>query len=131
MDQMQRPKCPHCGVEMKKWRSPANSTWGASFHWVCFNDDCPLYRQGWDHIEENYAHKASYRCMNYPGTRQFEIMPVYSNAGGTGQIIDEQAIAEQAVLKEAIKRGFSILADCYVSKDGPAVLKMLRGFQSK
>jgi hypothetical protein len=63
--------------------------------------------------------------MNYPGTEQFEIMPVYSNMGGTGQIIDEQALAEKEILKEATKRGFSILADCYVSKDGPAILTIL------
>jgi len=52
-------------------------------------------------------------------------MPVYSNMGGTGQIIDEQALAEQEALKEAIKRGFNILAECYVGKDGPAVLQIL------
>ena len=63
--------------------------------------------------------------MNYPGTGQFEIMPVYSNMGGTAQIIDEQALAEKEILKEATKRGFNILADCYVSKDGPAILTIL------
>jgi hypothetical protein len=63
--------------------------------------------------------------MNYPGTEQFEIMPVYSNVGGTGQIIDEQALAEKEILKEAIKKGFSVLADCYVAKDGPAILHIL------
>jgi len=84
-----------------------------------------LYRQGWDHIEENYAHKASYRCMNYPGTEQFELMPVFSGMGGTGQIIDDEALAKEEALKEAIKKGFSILADCYVSQDGPQVLTML------
>jgi hypothetical protein len=45
--------------------------------------------------------------------------------GGTGQIVDEQVQAEQQVLKETIKSGFSFLADCYVSKDGPAVLQIL------
>lgn len=34
-------------------------------------------------------------------------------------------LAEQEALKAAIKKGFSILADCYVSKDGPQVLQML------
>ncbi len=46
-------------------------------------------------------------------------MPVYSNMGGTGQIIDEQALAEKEILKEATKRGFSILADCYVVQRRP------------
>ena len=45
--------------------------------------------------------------------------------GGRGQVIDEQVLAEQEALKEAIKKGFSILAECYVSKDGPQILRML------
>jgi len=128
--EQEKPKCPHCGQEMNLWEVPPFNIgdglgWGVPFLYLCFNDDCSLYRQGWDHIEENYAHKASYRCINYPGTEQFEIMPVYSNMGGTGQIIDEQALAEKEILKEATKRGFSILADCYVAKDGPAILNIL------
>ena len=30
MSQQETPKCPHCGVEMKKWRTPADSTWGTA-----------------------------------------------------------------------------------------------------
>jgi len=41
------------------------------------------------------------------------------------KVIDDQVLAEQEALKEAIKKGFSILAGCYVSKDGPQVLQML------
>jgi hypothetical protein len=128
--EQEKPKCPHCDQEMNLWEVPPFNIgdglgWGVPFLYLCFNDDCSLYRQGWDHIEENYAHKASYRCMNYPGTGQFEIMPVYSNMGGTAQIIDEQALAEKEILKEATKRGFSILADCYVAKDGPSILTIL------
>jgi hypothetical protein len=37
----------------------------------------------------------------------------------------DRMLAEQEALKEAIKKGFSILAGCYVSKDGPQVLLML------
>ena len=125
-----RPICPHCNQEMNIWEVPPFNFsdglgWGVPFLYLCFNDECSLYTQGWDHIEENYAHKASYRCMNYPGTEQFELMPVFSGMGGTGQIIDDMALAKEEALKEAIKKGFSILADCYVSKDGPQVLTML------
>ena len=125
-----KPFCPHCKEEMNIWEVPPFNFsdglgWGAPYLYLCFNDNCPLYTKGWEHIEETYAHKASYRCMNYPGTDKFEVMPVFSNMGGRSQIIDNQAVAEQEILKEAIKRGFSILADCYVSQDGPGVLQML------
>jgi hypothetical protein len=58
-------------------------------------------------------------------TETFEFMPVFSPIGGTGQIIDDQVMMQEEMLKEAIKKGFSILADCYVQKDGPAILRLL------
>ena len=125
-----KPFCPHCKKEMSIWEVPPFNFsdglgWGVPFLFLCFNDDCPLFKQGWEHIEETYAHKASYRCMNYPGTENFELIPVFSDMGGRSQIIDEQVVAEQEALKETIKRGFNVLAECYVNQDGPAVLQIL------
>jgi hypothetical protein len=125
-----KPACPHCREKMNLWEVPPITVgdglgWGTPFLYICFNDNCSLYRQGWDHMKDNYAHTASYRCMNYPGTEQFELIPVFSNMGGRGQIIDEQVIAEEEALKEAIKSGFAMLAECYVNTDDPAVLNVL------
>ncbi|MBU4388951.1 MAG: zinc ribbon domain-containing protein [Proteobacteria bacterium] len=128
--EQEKPKCPHCNHEMSLWEVPLISFgdglgWGAPYLYVCFNDECPLYKKGWKNIEEHYGHVASYRCMCYPGTDKFEIMPVFSPHGGEGQIIDDQVLMEQEVLKEAIKKGFSILAGCYVEKDAVTVVRML------
>jgi len=128
--EQKKPRCPHCGDEMNLWEVPPITVgdglgWGSPYLYLCFNDDCSLYKQGWDNMKENYAHTASYRCMNYPGTEQFELIPVFSNQGGRGQIIDEEIIAEQEAIKEAIKNGFSMLAECFVRKDGPTVLTIL------
>jgi len=125
-----KPKCPYCSEEMNLWEVPPVNIgdglgWGTPYLYICFNDNCSCYQQGWDHMKENYAHTASYRSINYPGTETFEIIPVFSSMGGRGQVIDDQVLAEQEALKEAIKKGFSILADCYVSKDGPQVMRML------
>jgi hypothetical protein len=125
-----KPKCPHCGQEMNLWEVPPVNVgdglgWGTPYLYICFNDNCSCYKQGWDHMKEEYAQTASYRSMNYPGTKTFEIIPVFSPMGGRGQVIDDQVLAEQEALKEATKKGFSILADCYVSKNGPQVLQML------
>jgi hypothetical protein len=126
----EKPKCPHCKEEMNIYEVPPITFsdglgWGVPYLFLCFNDNCPLYVQGWDNLMENYAHKASYRCINYPGTDTFELMPVFSFMGATGQMIDEQALAEQEVLKENIKRGFSILAECYTSSDHITILRLL------
>ena len=125
-----KPNCPHCGEEMNLWEVPPVNVgdglgWGTPYLYICFNDDCSCYRQGWDNLKENYAQTASYRSMNYPGTETFEIIPVFSPMGGRGQVIDDQVLAQEEALKEAIKKGFSILADCFVNKDGPQVLQIL------
>jgi len=126
----ERPVCPHCKEEMKLWEVPPVAFsdglgWGTPYLYLCFNDDCPLYVQGWKNIQENYGHTSSYRCMCYPGTDSFECMPVFSSMGGTAQIIDEQVVAQQEVLKEAIKKGFSVLAETYVKKDWSTTLSLL------
>jgi len=126
----EKPKCPHCNQEMSLWEVPPISFsdglgWGAPYLYICFNDECPLYKKGWEDIEEQVGHHASYRCMSYPGSDKFELMPVFSPHGGGGQIIDDQVLMEQEVLKEAIKKGFSILAGCYVEKDEVNVVRML------
>jgi len=126
----EKPKCPHCEAEMSLWDVPDIAMgdglgWGTPYLYICFNDECSLYKSGWKSIMENFAHHASHRCMNYPGTNQFECIPVFSPQGATGQIIDDKVLAAQEELKEATKRGFSILADYYVSKDWVEVLKVL------
>jgi hypothetical protein len=127
---MQKPGCPHCGQEMKLWEVPPVTFsdglgWGEPYLFVCFNDECPLYQQGWKDMEDNFAQRASMRCLNYPGTTQFECMPVFSAMGGQGQIFDDEAQAQEEMLKEQTKKGFSILADCYVNKDGVTVMRLL------
>ena len=115
---------------MKLWEVPPINFsdglgWGTPFLFFCFNDECPLFKQGWKDMEENFAQRASMRCINYPGTTQFECIPVFSSTGGTGQIVDDQALAEQEQLKERTKIGFSTLADCYVNKDGMTAMHLL------
>lgn len=125
-----KPLCRYCSEKMKLWEVPPFSFsdglgWGTPYLYVCFNDECPPYVQGWDDIQENYAYNASYRCMCYPGTEQYECIPVFSPVGATGQIIDDQVLAEQEVLKQAVKRGFEILTDAYMAKDGVTVMRLL------
>jgi hypothetical protein len=125
-----KPKCPDCSTEMTLWEVPSMAFgdglgWGTPYLYICFNDDCSLYKSGWENIKEQVAHNASYRCMCYPGTETFECIPVFSPEGGKGQIIDDQVLVAQEALKEAIKRGFSILADCYTSKNWVEAVRLL------
>jgi hypothetical protein len=125
-----KPKCPHCGEEMKLWEVPPINFsdglgWGEPLLFLCFNDNCPLFVNGWQDLEENFAQRASMRCLNYPGTDQFECMPVFSKFGGQGQIVDEELMAQEEMLKEQTKKGFSILATCYSEKDMVTVMRLV------
>lgn len=127
---LEKPACPHCGETMKLWEVPPINFsdglgWGEPCLFLCFNDECSLYKQGWKDMEENFSQRASMRCFNYPGTSQFECMPVFSSMGGQGQIMDDVVLAQEEALKEQTKKGFSILADCYASKDGVTVIRLL------
>lgn len=126
----EKPVCPHCQKEMSLWETPPINFgdglgWGSPYLFVCFNDECSLYKEGWENIEQNYGQSASYRCMKQPDSDKFECMPVFSPVGAKGQVIDDQVMLEQEILKENIKKGFSVLADCYVQKDGVTALRML------
>ena len=126
----QKPNCPYCKTEMSIWEVPMFTFsdglgWGAPYLFVCFNDDCSLYKEGWRNIESNYSHKASYRCMCYPDTEQFECIPVFSSQGAKGQIVDDEALAAEESRKEAIKRGFAILADAYREKNWVEAVRLL------
>jgi hypothetical protein len=127
---LEKPLCPHCQQEMNLWEIPPIAVgdglgWGTPYLYVCFNDDCNLYRNGWENIRENFSHHASYRCMNYPGTSNFECIPVFGPDGGKGQILDDEVLVKEAMLKEAVKRGFAILADCYRTQNWVELLKMV------
>ena len=46
--EQKKPKCPHCGEEMKLWEVPPITVgdglgWGTPFLFLCFNDECSLY----------------------------------------------------------------------------------------
>ncbi len=129
--EQKKPLCPHCNLEMSIWEVPPMSFsdglgWGAPYLFVCFNDECPPFKAGWDHIYENYAYRASYRCMCEPASPdKFDFLPVFSAEGGSNQIVDENGVNSQKAIEESIKTGFSTLADCYVNKDFVKILQMM------
>jgi SAM-dependent methyltransferase len=59
-------QCPYCNEKMKKWAVPENpfeATWENEYLYICFNDNCPYYVRGWDHVYRTTSRIASYRLM--------------------------------------------------------------------
>lgn len=85
----EKPACPHCGVPMKKWKVPPDSTWNEEFLWVCFNDECSYYVRGWQWMAEKYAQKASYRHQMNPTTGKCGPLPCWAPSAHFDYIIDD------------------------------------------
>jgi len=126
----EKPVCPHCHQEMSIWECPLMTFsdglgWGTPYLYVCFNDDCSLYLDGWKHVYDNYANVASYRCICDPESRKMDCMPVFSRDGGKGSLVDEEIRAQEEARKAAEKKGMEELEAYHESGDAAAILKVL------
>ena len=125
-----KPVCPHCGQEMAIWECPPMTFsdglgWGTPYLYVCFNDECPLYVEGWENIMEHYANVASYRCICDPSSKKMECMPVFGREGGKGNIIDEEIKAREEARIAAEKRSLEKLRVYHEAVDVDAILRVL------
>lgn len=82
--------CPHCGKKMSKWKTPSLSTWTAEFFYVCFNDECPYYVKGWEHMNKSQETNCSYRHRYDPDTGMTGPLPVWSSFAGKDEIIEDE-----------------------------------------
>ncbi len=88
------PTCPYCNTKTKKCATPPFNVadglgWGVPYLYICFNDECRLYVDGWKNIMNNYGKVASYRCMYYPDNGLEDTICVYTPEGLKGQIMEE------------------------------------------
>ncbi len=83
------PLCPHCRQKMARWRVPPDATWPNEFFYVCFNDQCPYFVQGWQVLWEQQQTRASYRCRLDPDSGKFVPLPVWSSQALKENIVSE------------------------------------------
>lgn len=125
-----KPICPHCGKEMKMWETPPFNFsdglgWGSEFLYVCLNDECPLYVEGWASMMEHYGQVASYRCICDPISGKNECIPVFTSNALKGNTIDEQEAAAEKARKEAEDKMLADLLTYRDEKDADTILKIV------
>ena len=108
------PVCPHCDQELSCCESPQIHVgdglgWGSEVLYICLNDECSLFVNGWAQIEEKYGHNSSYRYMQLPGSKEANLMMVGSEDAFKGSIIDLQAVEAQNVRYQKEKEALAAL----------------------
>ena len=56
----EKPVSPHCGQRMRIWECSetgllCGSGWGSPYLFVCVDDGCPLFVNGWKEMKKNYG----------------------------------------------------------------------------
>lgn len=125
-----RPICPDCGEEMVIWECPPfnfedGSGWGTPYLYVCFNNDCPPYVNGWKSLKDNYGRTASCRCICYPGEEVRDYMLVLSRIGGTNLIMDEEIEKKRAELEAVLHLHLEYIKVYRYALDDDALLEMV------
>jgi hypothetical protein len=71
------PTCPHCSKVMEQMDT-RYLDWDSPYLWVCFNNECRLFKSGWDQMMETVGQLVSYRFMIHPQNGETGIIPAFS-----------------------------------------------------
>jgi hypothetical protein len=71
------PTCPHCNTVMEQMDS-RHLDWDSPYLWVCFNNECRLFKKGWEHMMESVGQLVSYRFMIHHQNGQQGVIPAFS-----------------------------------------------------
>lgn len=52
--------------------------WGAPFLWVCPNDECPVFRKGFEHTFDHYGRASSMRSIIEPDSGRSSVTPAFT-----------------------------------------------------
>ncbi len=124
------PVCPHCRTELSCCEAPPfhigdGLGWGSEVLYICLNDDCPMFVNGWKQIEIQYGHNSSYRYMQLPGSGEANAMMVGSSDAFKGSVIDLATVDEQNARYQKEKQAVAELDTCVEKADLTPVLTLI------
>ena len=122
--------CPHCSQRMSCCEAPPVHVgdglgWGSEILFICLNDACSLFLNGWDHVENQYGHHASYRYMELPGSRENNAMMVGNADAFKGSVIDPAVLKNQNDRYKKEKEAIEALDTCLAEKNLKPVLTLI------
>ncbi len=124
------PTCPHCRNELSCCEAPPfhigdGLGWGSDVLYICLNDECPLFINGWKQIAEQYGHNSSYRYMQLPGSAEENVMMVGTNDAFKGSIIDLAVVEAQDDRYQKEKQAVAALDTCVEQSNLAPVLALI------
>lgn len=122
--------CPDCEGKMSCCEVPPVHVgdglgWGSEVLFICLNNDCPTFKGGWEKVDVNYGHKATFRNMQLPGSTELNVMMVASEFAFTGSIIDPVQMREQSVRYKKEKQALEQLKTCVQDNDITPVMTLI------
>ena len=122
--------CPHCETKLTLCHAPPIHVgdglgWGSEYLYICLNEECPLYVNGWDYIENQYGHVGSYRYMKLPDSDESYNMMVGSKDAFTGSIVDPDLIRADSKRHQDEKKAIEKLESCVEEKNLEPVMYLL------
>lgn len=126
----EKHKCPHCNQELTLCHAPPVHVgdglgWGSEFLFICLNDECSLFVNGWEYVENQYGHVGSYRHMEIPNSNESYNMMVAGKGAFTGSIVDVEVLKAQNARYQAEKEAVAKLDGCLDAHDLEPVLYLL------
>lgn len=122
--------CPYCKRKMDCCEAPQFHVgdglgWGSDALFICLNDACSLFVNGWDRIEEQYGHSASYRYMELPGSTESNLMMVGNEMAFKSSIIDPEVLKNQNDRFKKEKEAIKALDTCLEEKNIEPILTLI------
>ncbi len=122
--------CPHCKQQLSCCEAPPihigdGLGWGSDILYICLNDACPPFLNGWEKIEEQYGHHASYRHMQLPDSKEHNLMMVGNADAFKASVIDPQALKKQNARYHKEKEAIKALDTCIEDKNLEPVLILI------
>lgn len=123
--------CPHCKKQLSCCEAPPfhigdGLGWGAEVLFICLNDACSLFLNGWQNIEEKYGHHASYRYMELPGSKEGNCLMVGNSDAFKACVINRKELERQNSRYHKEKAALKALPQSVIDKDlGPVMTLLL------